>query len=174
MEIETTRTSSQKRKCHKKMKPKTIKTDMYPVYDNIDAATYVLPVTITPHVDYHHRQQEDSVQIEQTQIVGNPSREGQRTGITPSILSLNPFQDLPRAAENRLSSPAYISALSKICLPCRRENTILFLRNWIATLGFSKWPLQDPVKLAFRESTILNVPDRFQTTLHTHESYTLR
>lgn len=48
MEIEATRTSSQKRKCHKKMKPKTIKTDMYPVYDNIDAATYMLPVTIIP------------------------------------------------------------------------------------------------------------------------------
>lgn len=30
------------------MKPKTIKTDMYPVYDNIDAATYMLPVTIIP------------------------------------------------------------------------------------------------------------------------------
>ena len=46
MRIQRTRTSSQKRKWHKKMKPKTIKTDIYPVYDNIDAANYTLLVTM--------------------------------------------------------------------------------------------------------------------------------
>lgn len=30
------------------MKPKTIRMDIYPVYDSIDAATYVLPVMIIP------------------------------------------------------------------------------------------------------------------------------